>query len=460
MTASLVTPAATSTGYLLRLARPCAPVGWDRLAGWLAASRRDGHPVVGWRLPDGRAVVGRGLALHATSTDPARWAWAGGETRRVRARLTGDAPAWLPLTWLGGSFGDDPPAGPWTGWPTAEVRIPRWLVHTGPEGAGVVGQVWVPGADEEPAALALLERGALALTTRLSQAPRPTVTAARHLRASLESQRSWERRVANAVAAIRRGELDKVVLARGVEHRLLDGWRWDAGACLTQLDREQPDAHVFAWSDPQARSTFVGATPELLGRTAGTAFDTVALAGTTPRDDDPARDAALGQALLDSRKDRHEHAITLQAIDAGLRPWARRLDVPTAPRLRRLPGLQHLETPIHAELERAGLLPELAQTLHPTPAVGGWPRAASRDWLASEPLERGWYAAPLGWLDAQGDGLLAVAIRSALLRGDRAWSFAGAGIVADSDPAAEWRETEAKLRAAERSLAALEETSA
>jgi isochorismate synthase len=414
--------------------------------------------VVAWRLPDGRGVVGRGLAHQATTADLARWAWAGREARRLRGLTRGDAPGWLPLTWLGGSFGTHTPTGPWAGWPVCEVRVPRWLVYTGPEGAGVVGHAWVRAPEDLGPARALLERGALALTARLDHQPPAQASPAPSACVPQEPQRLWERRVSLALDAIARDELDKVVLARGVEHRLPTTWSWDVGATLAALHEDHPSAHVFAWSDADAAATFLGASPELLGRTRGQAFETVALAGTAPRHPNPHRDRALATALLESEKDEREHGITLEAIRAALAPHCTGVEVPARPRLRQLSGVQHLETPIHAELSRPGLLAELAQTLHPTPAVGSWPRAAAEAWLDDEPLERGWFAAPLGWLDGDGDGLLAVAIRSALLAGQRAWSFAGAGIVSDSDPAAEWNETEVKLRAVGRSLSARQES--
>nr|MDJ0869801.1 chorismate-binding protein [Myxococcota bacterium] len=138
----------------------------------------------------------------------------------------------------------------------------------------------------------------------------------------------------------------------------------------------------------------------------------------------------------------------VRALRAALAPHCRSLAVPEAPRLRRLDGIQHLETPIEGRLAgRRGLL-ALAGDLHPTPAVGGAPRDAALGWIArAEDLDRGWYAGPVGFLDAEGGGELAVALRAALLRGETARLFAGAGIVEGSQPEAELRETRLKLGA-------------
>ena len=161
----------------------------------------------------------------------------------------------------------------------------------------------------------------------------------------------------------------------------------------------------------------------------------------------------LGQALLASKKDRYEHQVVTEAICSALGPVTSSLSVHDEPHLLRLNNVQHLETRISAELDRPRTIMELLSRLHPTPAVGGEPREAALDWIEQhEDLERGWYAGLVGWVGAGGQGLFAVAIRSALLRGSKAWAFAGAGIVADSDPLSEWEETAIKLEAVSKNL--------
>ncbi len=167
-------------------------------------------------------------------------------------------------------------------------------------------------------------------------------------------------------------------------------------------------------------------------------------------------DARLGQALLDSAKDRHEHQLVVEAIRTALEPFSEVLEIPDAPGLKRLARVQHLNTPIRARLADAGGILRLLQALHPTPAVGGYPRSAALDYIRQhEGMDRGWYAAPLGWLDGEGNGDFLVALRSALLTPGRGYLFAGCGLVGDSEPAHEYRETCLKLSAMREALSAI-----
>jgi salicylate biosynthesis isochorismate synthase len=173
---------------------------------------------------------------------------------------------------------------------------------------------------------------------------------------------------------------------------------------------------------------------------------THALAGTIRRGATPDDDRALGAALMVSAKERLEHALVVDAIRAALAPLSRELDVPDQPSLHRLPKLQHLSTPIRATLNAEATLLQVVAALHPTPAVAGHPRAPALDHIrAHEGFDRGWYAAPIGWIDAHGNGDFIVALRSALIAGGACRLFAGCGIVADSEPVNEYQETELKL---------------
>src|SRR5690606_10290791 len=152
------------------------------------------------------------------------------------------------------------------------------------------------------------------------------------------------------------------------------------------------------------------------------------------------------ERLLASAKDRAEHDCVVTTIQNVLRPLCAELHVPAEPSVRRLRHVLHLQTPIRGVLAEDVHLLELADRLHPTPAVGGVPTEQALDWIVrSEPAERGWYASPIGWVDAAGDGELLVALRSALIRGDRVHLYAGAGIVAASEASSEYAETEVKL---------------
>jgi salicylate biosynthesis isochorismate synthase/menaquinone-specific isochorismate synthase len=175
---------------------------------------------------------------------------------------------------------------------------------------------------------------------------------------------------------------------------------------------------------------------------------TLALAGSTRRSADPAVDDHLGEQLLRDRSYREEHAIVARRIERTLRPHAVWVTARGEPELVRIANIQHLATPIRAQLAVPMEALELAGLMHPTPAVGGEPLGRAAPLIpALEGLDRGWYAGPVGWTDAAGDGELCVALRCALLEGGVARCFAGNGIVRDSDPARELAETEIKLQA-------------
>jgi menaquinone-specific isochorismate synthase len=173
------------------------------------------------------------------------------------------------------------------------------------------------------------------------------------------------------------------------------------------------------------------------------------LAGTIARSGDPDEDGRLARGLLASKKERSEHGIVVNAIVADLGELGTEITASAEPHLLELRNVVHLATTISGKLREPlpGAL-EIAVTLHPTPAIGGWPRGAAVKWIADhEGLERDRYAGPLGYMDASGDGEWWLGIRSALIEGERARLLAGVGIVADSDPASELAETQLKLQA-------------
>jgi isochorismate synthase len=256
---------------------------------------------------------------------------------------------------------------------------------------------------------------------------------------------AYVERVQRALAEIRAGRLQKVVLSREVH---VDArFAIDPVAWLVALRERFPSCTLFAVGEGDA--VFLGASPERLVRVAGDSVETVALAGTAPRGASQAADRALGEALCDSRKNGEEHAFVVNHLQAALAECCDDVVVEPEPRLLRTRTVQHLCTGLHAR-RRPGApvsLLELASRLHPTPAVGGAPRDAALAWLDEhEDIERGWFASPVGYLQSDGDGEFDVALRSALVRGRCATAWAGAGIVARSEPRAEFTETELKLR--------------
>lgn len=333
----------------------------------------------------------------------------------------------------------------WKDFTDASLMLANLTVLREADGGQVLCQHLVD-AEDDPLALATYY---CTLLLRLNRAPAPDAGAPALLSPRPSDPGVWQARAAGAVEAIRAGRFGKVVLARDQRYQatalpaawqLLDGLRQQSGS-----------AHLFACR--RGSACFLGATPERLVRVNDGELQTHALAGTTARDDDPHRDAALAGALLASPKERQEHGLVVDAIRQALHPLCQRLDIAEGPVLHRLSRVQHLCTPIRGRLSQGVDLFDLVEALHPTPAVGGQPRDAALDYIRHhEALDRGWYAGPLGWVDAGGDGDFLVALRSALLTTDEARLFAGCGLVADSDPAREYRETCLKLAAMQAAL--------
>jgi len=258
------------------------------------------------------------------------------------------------------------------------------------------------------------------------------------------SRDAFRRLVGMFSGAVGRGRIDKVVLARRVGLR--SPVELDVPNALRRLAVSAAESTTYAFR--RGRCTFLGATPERLVRTDGRSFRTVAVAGTIRRGADPAEDERLGRALIASEKDREEQAIVVDGIRHLLAPVADSLEVAREPTVMTLRFVQHLATEISGTVPEGHGLLALAERLHPTPAVGGEPRDVALAMLDEhEGFDRGWYAGPIGWLAADGDGELCVALRCGIVDGTRATLFAGCGIVADSDPDQEWEESRIKLRA-------------
>lgn len=254
----------------------------------------------------------------------------------------------------------------------------------------------------------------------------------------------WAAMINHATQTMRRGPLNKVVLSRVCEIRYAQ--KVDVDGALAYLNAAYPDCYRFLF-EPRPFHAFYGATPELIVGVNGRSLTTMGLAGSIGRGKTPAEDDALAQELINSAKNQHEHALVVQSIRRRLEPLTSKLTIPEQPGILQLGYIQHLYTPIQAVLKQAdGVLPIL-QNLHPTPALGGQPRELAMPFISqAEPVPRGWYGAPVGWLDHHLDGAFGVAIRSAITQDRRVWLYAGAGIVADSDPQAEWDETALKFR--------------
>ena len=255
---------------------------------------------------------------------------------------------------------------------------------------------------------------------------------------------TWAKQIEEALARFRTTPLKKVVLSRVAELRF--GQQVDVDGALRYLNELYRDSYRFLF-EPQPQHAFFGATPELLAKVEGDTITSMALAGSIERSDNGRQDEALGQQLLNSAKDRYEHNVVVMSMLERLAPLTAQLEISPQPGVYKLRNIQHLFTPIRGRLLKPeGILP-LIDLLHPTPALGGSPRKLALEFIRdTEPVTRGWYGAPLGWIDYRLNGAFVVAIRSAVSQRRRVWLYAGSGIVADSEAQQEWDETALKFR--------------
>ncbi len=276
-------------------------------------------------------------------------------------------------------------------------------------------------------------------------ADRPAGTAAPQFTVTPDPDpRLYARAVGEAVARMRAGDYTKVVLARSL--RLTTSAGLDLPPLVRALAECDPRCYTFA-VDLGAGRTLLGASPELLVSRTDRRVVANPIAGSAARSADPAEDACRAAALLTSAKDRHEHAVVVDAVAATLRPLCATIDVPAEPSLLGTAAMWHLSTRITGKVaDPATSALALATRLHPTPAVCGSPVGRARAAIAEfEPFDRGFYSGMVGWGDADGDGEWVVTIRCGIADGDTLRLYAGAGIVADSAPESELAETTAKF---------------
>jgi menaquinone-specific isochorismate synthase len=424
--------------------------------------RDAGRPRTVWDPPEGPSVVAGGAAATLRTDGSARFDAIrdAAESLLAAGDVHAGTEAACPRLFGGFAFHDEhSERAPWAAFPAARFVLPRVQVTYADRGTWLT--VTAVGEDATPAAV---ERRLDRERERLADLPDPGPVGdppGIRERVRTTTRADWREGVEAAVERIRAGDLQKVVLAQGLEAHL----RREPSLpdVLARLGETYPDCYRFlvepvgegaAGDDGENEHSggsadapgFFGATPERLVRLHGRTVSTGALAGTTGRGDTPAEDEWLARELMDDAKNVHEHELVAGAVRDQLAPFA--TSVRTGDRrVRRLATVQHLFTPVSATLDGDAHVLDLVEALHPTPAVGGLPPERALDTIRdSEPFDRGWYAAPVGWFDAAGNGEFAVAIRSAVAEGDAVTMFAGVGIVADSDPDREWDEVQLKYR--------------
>lgn len=404
------------------------------------------HPQAGYAIAGAEAVVS------GAWSGPERFAAARAFAQEVLDNTIAvgalDNPFAGPVFFCGFDFAETAA----TGTPTARVFVPHWQVgrRAGRSTAVVNVRIEPDGDIASP-----IER-IWAAYTRLRAFDYGAVQAHADYAVTgaceVGAAGGYEAAVGRALERIAAGAYDKIVLARAVDLtfdrairplRMLNGLRSQFPACRAfSLQRG-------------GGGSFVGATPERLVAVEGGVVLTEAIAGSAPRAAEAREDARLAAALLASEKDCREHQHVVDSIRRRLEPLGYSLAGPSRPHILALANVQHLMTPLHAPLQAGHHILDLAARLHPTPAVGGTPReAALADIPQLEPFERGLFAGLVGFFDAQGEGELCVGIRSALVEGARARLYAGAGIVAGSEPSREAQETRLKMQALREAICA------
>lgn len=432
-----------------RLVQRTVPLGPVDPWSLLDAPQVSGEHLAAWHDPEeDRSFLALGRARVVRVHGESRFADADRALSEMAASRRGVA-AELPFALAGFAFSpDERRTGPWADWGDGALWVPELLVHRQAGEHVAVLTASAPDAEARLGALRqrldeLLERahdGAVPSPGRGVPEPRAT-----------EQRESWRRNVNQARAEMADGKLHKVVLARSEALHSPSG-SFDAVATARALREGQE--HCVSWMVRRhGGQAFVGATPEELVRLHGSHLRTVALAGTRSRGATPEEDEALGQELFASEKDRREQDLVVGAIAEALAPFTTGLDIPAVPEQALFRYVRHLRSTIRAEVRPQVSLLQLVESLHPTPAVGGLPRELALSTLTRlEAMDRGWYAGPLGWLSADGDGVFVVALRSALMRAGLAVAYAGCGLLAQSDADAEWDETGHKLRAVRQAL--------
>ena len=382
-----------------------------------------------WEVPeDDTAWVGIGSAATIATSGPGRFDEATGQADRLLdlLRVTGPADAPLPRLAAGFAFDYTSQSGPWAPFGEGRLVLPAVQVLRRS------GRTWVIRIDGHDRPTPVVVAPGPAKPVEVDAADWADETSRSHYRHLVEL----------ALEAIDRGELVKAVPCRSLRLER----RPDVARLLATLRHTYPACATVGVSI--GATSFVAATPERLVAVQGDRLHTAALAGSAPRHADPAIDAALGQGLLTSPKERSEHAVVVDAIDHALRELGVVDRHPADPTLLRLHGIQHLHTPIEAEMPQGIGLFDVVDGLHPTPAVAGHPGGRSAELRSThEDMDRGWFASPVGWLDSSGDGEFRVALRSALITDVDTTLYAGAGVVRGSDPSRELLETDVKLGA-------------
>lgn len=379
----------------------------------------------------GFALAGAGIATEIRGSGTKRFEKIRDEASKQLAAMGAERQPGVPKdigpVWMGGfSFEEETSGDDASVFPSARFILPQAQLRVQADGTYLT-QIAPAGTREATPTRA---------TTRAKPSA-PTWT-------SDVNEAEWSRRVRSALQQIRNGDAEKVVLARTIHAELPTAP--DLAAILGRFQSITPQSTVFL-IEPEPGHAWLGASPELLMRRSQSRLETAALAGSRPRGRTPDEDLSFERNLRASSKDAWEHELVCRFIRSAFDQLGREARVTQDRGILKLPNVQHLETRFEAASNEGEHLLDVAQRIHPTPAVSGAPRDASLRILRElEGQQRGWYAGAIGIFDATGDGELVVGIRTAHVQNKTIVLTAGCGIVNGSDPAEEWNESDVKFQ--------------
>ncbi|QQE77163.1 isochorismate synthase MenF [Alicyclobacillus sp. SO9] len=433
---------------VVRVSMP-ALVDFEWLAAAVSASPLSAWDYV-WYAPEQEILLaGFGVSDEITASGDGRFEDIREQMSGYHLEQSDTGNEFVPPLWFGGySFDPNRRGAPWLDWPDARFILPRWQFRAGREQTVTFQTRLDEGIDIE----AVVQEAVSDLTAWLTPQEQHTDAFSPFLQSTRlspigkddlsQGYEQWRDAVEATAREIGNMEYRKAVLARCMEIPLESGA--NLALALRQLVTSYPQSVTFALR--QGEQVFLGASPERLVRVMNREVHVDCLAGSIRRGDTADEDTEMGRQLLESDKDRHEHAVVVDYVVTSIADKISELDVASQPILRRLANVQHLYTPVRGQLDNGDVL-QLVERLHPTPAVAGDPRPTALSVIQKrEQTVRGWYAGAVGFVSASGDGEFVVALRSGLLEPGRGYLFAGAGIMAESTPEKEWQETKLKLR--------------
>ncbi len=402
-----------------------------------------------WESPDQLTVVGMGAAftiegsgMERIQTVNAKW-----EAFKEQVICHPVEKGTGPILIGGLSFDPQPPGDSvWKTFPQAGFVVPLFVLTIYKNRTFLTINRWVTKESDGQALIEEIQAHVQALLKNKRREHRR----GHAIRSIQDLQKDqWFTNIDKITNAIREGELEKVVLSREVLVKADAPFK--ISSILWHLSKQQTNSYIFAMEQEEA--CFLGATPERLIERKDDRFRTGAVAGTIGRGQTPKEDQEKGEVLLYSHKNREEHQYVVNMILHAMRDLCNKLESPDRPELLKVKDVQHLFTPISGIAKEGVTLLDVVERLHPTPALGGMPRDKALTWIRKlETHPRGWYAAPIGWMDQNGQGEFAVAIRSGLVQGDEAHLYAGCGVVEASNAIEEFEETHLKLRPMLRAL--------